>query len=119
MIRSRMGVLAVVTAGAVSLAACSSSGGGGPSQSDIEGKLKKDPQLTALESQLHLDKTKVDTVDSCVAKAMEKYVSKSDIQDYVNGKKQLGDLGAKSKGGGQKADQYTKSCVQNSLGTTS
>lgn len=106
----------VATAGLLGLAACSSSGGGGSvSQTQLESKLRKDPQMTQLTTQLKGDKKKVDIVVTCIAKALKKDADQKDLADYVHGKKNLADIGGKAKGSAQKAHDDAQTCAQQAV----
>jgi hypothetical protein len=114
MILNGMGsrALTALTAVALTATACSSSGGDGSvSVSQIQNKLKKDPAMSQLIAPLKGDKTKISKVETCIAKAMKKYVDKKDLKAYVDGKKNLPDLGGNSKGSAAKANEYTRSCA--------
>ena len=98
-------------AGSLVLSACSSSGGGsGVSESQLEAKLRKEPSLTAVKSQLSSKPKAYDILITCVAKAIKKDADSSKLKDYVDGKTSLNDLGTKAQG--QKAGADAKACAQ-------
>ena len=106
---ARRGAALIVLPGALGLAACGSSGGGSVSQSQLEKKLKNDPQVTQLTARLK--GSQADVVLSCVAKALKKDADSADLKDYVNGKKNLADIGGKTKGSAQKANTDARTCA--------
>jgi hypothetical protein len=109
----RRGSALIVLTAALGLAACGSSGGGGGSvsQSQLESKLKKDPQVSQLTARLK--GSQADIVLTCVAKALKKDADSGDLKDYVNGKKNLADIGGKAKGSAQKANTDAATCARN------
>jgi uncharacterized protein YbcV (DUF1398 family) len=87
------GVLAI--SAALVLPACSSSGGSGDSgvtTQQIADKLRKDPNVTALKSQLGDNVSKFNDFIECVAGAMKKDIKQSDLKAYLTGDKKLDSL---------------------------
>lgn len=110
MTRSHRARAVVATVGAICLTACSSASGG-VSQSKLENKLKSEPVIQTL---LHQGGTKAQVTDQlvgCVATALEKNASQSDLKKYVAGKMNLNDVGGKTKGSANNAAAEVRSCA--------
>lgn len=112
----RRQAVSAATAAVLALAACGSSGGGAPSQSQLESKLKKDTQLSQQLKAAHLTQKQVSVALKCVAKALRKDADPGDLNDYVDGKKNLTDVGGKAKGSAQKLTTDAETCVRDALG---
>ena len=102
---------------AVLATACSSSGGGSnePTTAQLTATLKADPQIKQLESQAGAKAGKVKQVISCIATALEKDADPIDLKQYVAGKLDLADIGGKTKGSAQRAQQDAQTCPENKL----
>ncbi len=105
-----------LAATALVLSACSSSGGGGSSvsTSQLEGKLRKDPTITSLKSQLNNNAKAYNALVTCAAKAIKKEVDGGKVKDYVDGKISIEKLGTKAQG--QKVGSEVETCAKNALG---
>ena len=95
------------------LTGCSSSGGGGVNQSQLESKIKKEPQIQTLLSQGGKKAKLTDALVGCIAKALKKDADPSDLKKYVQGKLDINDVGGKSKGSASKAKTDVQTCAQN------
>jgi hypothetical protein len=91
-VRSRVLVVAALALG---LAAC---GGSNVSKTDISNKLKADPQFKVLN----------DAQRGCLADLMLKKGNKGDLQKWVDGKKDLGEVRGDSSGMETDAKKCTK-----------
>jgi hypothetical protein len=114
--KSFLAVLIAVVVGVLLVSACSSSGGGSSSkvsESQLESKLKSEPQIKTVLQQAGSKKPVVSQVVTCMAQALEKDASQSDLKKYVDGKLNLNDVGAKGKGATNAAANQVKSCTQN------
>lgn len=99
------------------VAACSSSSGssGGVSEGALEAKLKNEAAIKTLIDQGGA-KAKVTTqLVGCIAKALEKDASPSDLKKYVDGKLDLADIGGKTKGAAADAKTVAQTCVQSAV----
>jgi hypothetical protein len=112
--RSHVAVKASVIAVCIGfVAACSSSGGGGVSQSALEGKLKKEPTIQQLLQQGGKKANLTTKLVDCVATALEKNADPSDLQKYVKGQMNLDDIGGKAKGSANSAKSELTTCAKN------
>jgi hypothetical protein len=89
MARVRAVLVSLVIAPAL-LAGCSSSGGGGVSQSKLEAKIKS---------------------VGCIATALKKDANQADLKKYVDGKISIDSVSAKSKGAKSQAATDTRTCI--------
>jgi hypothetical protein len=106
-------IASVLTGSALMLTACSSStGNASVSQQQIENTLKKDSQITVAKAKLSGDK--YDKFISCLAQALKKDASGSDVDAYVHGKKKLGSI----KGNKGAATKDATACTKAALGTS-
>ncbi len=94
---------------AVMMTACGSSGK--VSTSKLDAKLQSEPEIQQLLSQGGAKATVTSQLVSCIADALEKNASQSDLKDYVNGKKNLDDIGGATKGSANAANSEAKNCA--------
>ncbi|WP_375491501.1 hypothetical protein [uncultured Jatrophihabitans sp.] len=100
----------VLTASALVLSACASStGNASVSQQQVESRLKKDSEITQVKTSVGA--AKYDTFVSCVAKALKKDATGSDLDDYVNNKKSLDDISGNAKAAKTDAQNCAKAAV--------
>jgi hypothetical protein len=109
-VRTRLGILVAATALAASACSSSGGGGGGVSQSQVESKLRQEPQLSQLKTTLKSHAKAYDTLISCAAKAIKKDADQSKLKAYVDGKTSIDKLGSDAQG--KKAEADLKSCVK-------
>jgi ABC-type oligopeptide transport system substrate-binding subunit len=101
-------------AAALCLAACSSSGGSSSvSESKLAAKLKSEPSLQTVLNQGGTKAKIANQLVDCIAKALKKDASQSDLNKYVDGKMNLNDVGGKAKGSANKAQTDAKTCATN------
>jgi hypothetical protein len=91
------------------LAACG--GSSKVSEAKLETKLKSEPEIQQILDQGGAKATVTSQIVTCIADALEKNASQSDLKDYVNGKKNIDDIGGASKGSGDAASAEVKSCA--------
>ncbi|SHF80577.1 hypothetical protein SAMN05443575_0943 [Jatrophihabitans endophyticus] len=109
--------VATLTATLGLTAACGSDsdsggGGGSVSQSQLEQKLKSDSDLkTQLSGKI--PSQAMDLTYTCVAKAMKKDLSDSDLKNYVDDKKSINSIG--TKGQSTKLATDLKNCLLNGV----
>ncbi len=97
------------------LAACSSSGSSSVSQSQLAAKLKSEPTIQSVIQQGGTKGKVATQLVDCIAKALKKDASGSDLKKYVDGKMNLNDVGGKSKGSANKAEADAKSCATSAV----
>lgn len=96
------------------LVGCSSSkSSGGVSLTQLEDKLKSEPSIQQAQAQAPpAGKGVVNALIECVAKAMEQQADPNELKQYVQGKLNLNDIGGKSKGSGNAAENEVKNCAR-------
>lgn len=80
--------------------------------------MKSEPEIQQLMQQGGTKAQVTDQLVSCIATALEKDADSSDLKDYVNGKKNLDDVGCKTKGSSNDAQNEAKNCAQSAVGGT-
>ena len=100
---------------ASALAACSSSSGAGVSLGSLESKLKKEPAIQSVLNQGGTKAKLTSQLVDCIAKALDKNANQSDLKKYVSGKLDLNDIGGKSKGSANGAENDAKTCAQQTV----